>query len=356
MEHEVIIYNGISKSSTKQHFDPPFTEIMINDTIRWTNRDTESHNIVSGEASTAKPDYIFSTGVIEPGKDLTFEFKHFFTYIPYFCVIHPQERGIITMTLKDSHDMTFRETKEYFHKVFEFKDTDGIPIGPNVGPYLDPAILSEIIETADPVMYSRKVAIVFWDISRFSLLSENLKMAPHLIMGFLSEYFSLAIKIIHNHNGIVDKFIGGGIMAFFGKNYDDDGIKGSIDAINAAIELRKSFDTLKLRWISIWKTQIEYPTIIDLKCGINTGDVLMGEITTEGRKQFSLFGSTVNLASRLEGEGDNDQIIISHYTYGLINSIFETTIKKITNKIKAFEYITEYYEITNNNSITALFT
>ncbi len=74
----------------------------------------------------------------------------------------------------------------------------------------------------------------------------------------------------------------------------------------------------------------------------------MGKINAAAMKQFMLFGSPVNLASRLESEAEGGQIIISHNTNKLLNGLFETNKIDLGNrKIKAFEHISEYYEIAN---------
>jgi class 3 adenylate cyclase len=87
-----------------------------------------------------------------------------------------------------------------------------------------------------------------------------LKNEPHLIVEFLQEYFTMANKIIHKHNGILDKFIGDGIMAYFGykDSDDDDGTEVAFNSINAAFELQKSFEEIKAEWIEIWKKQFRH--------------------------------------------------------------------------------------------------
>lgn len=72
----------------------------------------------------------------------------------------------------------------------------------------------------------------------------------------------------------------------------------------------------------------------------------MGEIVAQGMKQFTVFGSSVNLASRLEAEADKNQIIVSHYTQNLLGNLFESRKIELDEKrIKAFEHISEYYEV-----------
>lgn len=123
-----------------------------------------------------------------------------------------------------------------------------------------------------------------------------------MIVRFLREFFNEADNIIHENNGILDKFMGDGIIAIFefkdGNSYDH--ITSALDEVNSAIELNNSSEKIKSEWIKIWKDQfglnIEH---IYLKCGINTGEALIGKINTEKRDHFTVFGSTVTLASRL---------------------------------------------------------
>jgi class 3 adenylate cyclase len=92
------------------------------------------------------------------------------------------------------------------------------------------------------------LTIVFWDLSGFSALCEKIKEHSLLVVEFLKEYYTKATEIIHKYNGVLDKFIGDGVMAFFGfqSRGDDHVSKYAIDAINAAIELKDSFEKIKI--------------------------------------------------------------------------------------------------------------
>jgi adenylate cyclase len=189
---------------------------------------------------------------------------------------------------------------------------------------------------------------VFWDISHFSDLSEKLKQYPELIAVFLNEYLAIAIPIIHEYGGVVDKFLGDGILAYFGfTEHSDDESNGAINAIFAALKLKKSFQTVKHYWTDIWKVIINCDIDIDIKCGINTGNVLVGLTGSIERDQFSVIGTHVNLASRLEGLAQDDQIVISSYTLAKIEDKFEVETVRITGdeKIKSFESISEYHKV-----------
>jgi class 3 adenylate cyclase len=215
--------------------------------------------------------------------------------------------------------------------------------------YVDPVVLEQIRDPELVTMQNKILTIVFWDLSGFSVLCEKLKSHKELIVEFLREYFSEAAVIIQKHKGVLDKFMGDGIMAFFGyKDTDanDNGRKGAISAVKAAIELRNFFDEMKLEWINLWITKTGQQVIsTDLRCGMNTGNVLVGLILTDVRDQFTTVGSNVNLASRLESVANKDQIIVSPSTKIRIKDEFSLRTIPIEKPIKGFEYISECYEI-----------
>jgi adenylate cyclase len=147
----------------------------------------------------------------------------------------------------------------------------------------------------------------------------------------------------------LDKFIGDGVMAFFGfHSRGNDANKHAIDAVNAAIELKESFEKIKTVWLDIWRNKtIDENISIGIKCGMNTGYAIVGYIPTKERDEFTAIGTNVNLASRLESKATGNQIIVSSNTKERIQNQFSTKriLIKSGEEIKAFEYIHEYYEV-----------
>jgi adenylate cyclase len=270
--------------------------------------------------------------------------------ISYFCSLHPNERGVVILLsrgenlLSDERRLQLLESTLVSEGSPEFKRTHT-----SLEKYVDPVVLEQIRDPELVTMQNKILTIVFWDISGFSILCEKLKDHRELIVEFLREYFSEAALIIRKYEGVLDKFLGDGLMAFFGykdTDINDNGKKGAINAVKAAIELRDFFDEMKLEWINLWETKTGHQEIsTDLRCGMNTGSVLVGLILTEVRDQFTTVGSNVNLASRLESVANKDQIIGSPFTKIRIQDQFNLKVIPIERPIKGFENISECYEV-----------
>jgi class 3 adenylate cyclase/CheY-like chemotaxis protein len=194
--------------------------------------------------------------------------------------------------------------------------------------YFDPLIFEKIkLDTnlLDPK--NRTVTIVFWDIRNFSVLSEKLKANSELIAGFLKEFFEASSRIIFKHSGVLDKFIGDGVMALFGAFNEDpnDESKYAISAIEAAKELKKEFNEIYIQWKNKW--QLVSPDVFDISlgCGIHTGTVLVGNLGTVQRDHFTAIGPHVNIASRIEGSSINGEIRFSASTNVRVSKRFITT-------------------------------
>lgn len=173
--------------------------------------------------------------------------------------------------------------------------------------YFDPRVFS-MIERNPNLLNIRQqtVTICFWDIRDFSGLCETLKAHPTLISEFLKDYFRIASKVIFKHQGVLDKFIGDGVMGLFGalNHKDNEGHQDAINAVKAAIDLKRHFNVRLNDWMKQWALYTPQVIDIDLKCGIHTGETLVGNVGTEIRDQFTALGPHVNFAQRLENRAD----------------------------------------------------
>ena len=138
----------------------------------------------------------------------------------------------------------------------------------------------------------RSVVILMCDIRSFTTISEVNK--PEDVVSFLNTYFTRMVDIVKKYGGTVDKFIGDAIMVLFGApiSYNDNAKR----AVQAAIEMYSQLD-------SIPHGQLKFPEGLkfDIGIGIHYGDVIVGQIGSADKTNYTVIGDTVNLASRLEG-------------------------------------------------------
>src|SRR5687768_7403347 len=140
-------------------------------------------------------------------------------------------------------------------------------------------------------------------------LCKKLNNFEDCVAYFLQIYFEKAIEIIKKHQGVLDKFMGDGILAYFGYNRTANG--DPFSAIEAALEFKKQFPAIKKLFVLYCKQHRKKVTPIDLKCGIDNGPAFFHYFNKPRRNSVIVIGKTLNLASRLEGIAVDDQIILS---------------------------------------------
>ncbi|MEK8017410.1 MAG: DAHL domain-containing protein [Candidatus Parabeggiatoa sp.] len=148
--------------------------------------------------------------------------------------------------------------------------------------------------------------ILFSDIKGFTKLSE--KRDPQEIISFLNTYMTAMTTIIESENGVVDKFIGDGIMAIFTEHETGD---HALRAVRAGIEMQKTLLELRQQWMDS-KPMFSN---LSIRIGINTGKVVAGNIGSETRMDYTVVGDNVNVASRIEGFCEPGKVFISASTY-----------------------------------------
>lgn len=211
--------------------------------------------------------------------------------------------------------------------------------------YFDPSVF-ELLEK-DPTLLSLRpatITVAFWDIRGFSGLCEILRDRPQLIAAFLRSYCELGSKTIFRSGGVLDKYIGDGIMALFGaipgNPMEHD---GGIAAVRAAQELLPKFNALVDKSMAEWSRYTPQSIDIGLGCGIHTGEALVGNVGTEFRDQFTALGNVVNFAARIQGRAEKGQILVSQSTEARIRNEVSLTpmgeiadVKNIQGTFKLF--------------------
>lgn len=183
--------------------------------------------------------------------------------------------------------------------------------------HLDPSIAAQIEKTGSIPLSSRMATIAFWDIRGFSKLCEQLSENLTLISEFVSEYNAVAVQTIKKYDGILDKFIGDGIMAIFlSENETESSIENaSLNAVKCGMALSEEFEKISRKHSEKWRRYIRGEINFSLGCGIHTGKVLFGELGNSDRRNITAIGAHVNFAARIEGSSSNGDIIISQTTH-----------------------------------------
>ncbi|NQV55870.1 MAG: HAMP domain-containing protein [Rhodospirillales bacterium] len=162
------------------------------------------------------------------------------------------------------------------------------------GKYVHPSIVNDIIANPENLERggTRKVqTLLFSDIAGFTTISEG--MDAEELVSFLNEYMGAMAAEISSSDGILDKYLGDGIMAFWGPPFTKE--NHALCACRAALGMQKKL--FKMR--EIWRA--EGRPRIDMRIGLATGDVVVGDIGSEHSRDYTCIGDTVNLSSRLEG-------------------------------------------------------
>jgi PAS domain S-box-containing protein len=186
--------------------------------------------------------------------------------------------------------------------------------------------------------YRKKLTVFFSDIQGFTELTDSMEAEP--LSALLNDYLSEMSRIALSHGGTIDKFIGDGIMIFFG---DPDTLGEREDALacaRMAIEMRERVHELHEQWVN--ERGVSSP--LHVRMGINTGFCTVGNFGSEDRLDYTIVGGQVNAASRLEANAAPDQILISHETYTLIkDAIFCEPVGEV--KVKGIAYPMRTYEV-----------
>ncbi len=185
--------------------------------------------------------------------------------------------------------------------------------------YHSPAVIDEIVKGAaaadEDEIRTAEVSILFADISGFTTVSET--KAPEEVAAYLSNFFSAAVDAIFACSGTLDKFIGDAVMAFFGAPIPQE--DHADRAIMAGLMLMDRVDQ--------WNAQREREGLppVRVRIGINSGPAVVGNVGTEKRVDYTVLGSSVNIASRLEsGVAKPGQLVISQNTLDRVIGTFDT--------------------------------
>lgn len=205
--------------------------------------------------------------------------------------------------------------------------------------YTSPALIDELMKNPDKLKLGgekKNLTMFFSDIEGFTTISES--MGPEELVEFLNEYLSIMTKIIFKYNGMVDKYEGDAIMAVFGAPVELK--EHALMSCYAALEYQEELTKLRAKWIEQGLPDIK------ARIGINTGEVVVGNMGSQDRFDYTVIGDQVNLASRLEGANKQygTYIMISQATYEYVKDDIE--VRELDNiKVKGKNKPVGVYEL-----------
>ena len=182
------------------------------------------------------------------------------------------------------------------------------------GKYVDPRVVEGLIE--GPALAAegqrRVMTVLFCDVKGFTSTSEG--MTPQGLVKVMNRYFSTMSAPIRHHQGIIDKYIGDAIMAYWGPPFADNKEQAQLASF-AALEMLQLVPQLRAELPELLGVRT-LPNTFDIRIGIATGEVLVGSIGSELMMSYTVMGDTVNLASRLEGANKvyGGRILVSEAT------------------------------------------
>ncbi|EWH08341.1 adenylate/guanylate cyclase [Catenovulum agarivorans DS-2] len=183
------------------------------------------------------------------------------------------------------------------------------------GQYVPPSLVADMAKSPDKYQLQgqqKQLTVLFTDIRDFTRISEQL--SANDLSDLMNQYLTVMTRIIHKHNGTIDKYMGDAIMAFWGAPIDNS--NHAFEAVAAAVEMQQALDKVNKDFAS--KNWPQLQTGI----GINTGLMHVGNMGSEFRMAYTVIGDEVNLASRLEGltKQYGCEILLGELTFELVAS------------------------------------
>ncbi|MBL7213112.1 MAG: adenylate/guanylate cyclase domain-containing protein [Desulfobacteraceae bacterium] len=206
--------------------------------------------------------------------------------------------------------------------------------------YLSPEFVNILLKKPERLFLGgeeKELTILFSDLKGFTSLSEGI--SPAELVSLLNEYLDGMTQILFSHEGTLDKYEGDAVMAFWGAPLEQH--DHARKAVNAALEMLRFSDTLSQKF------QREGRPPIKTRIGLNTGKVVVGNIGSQKRFDYTIVGDEVNLTSRLESANKQygTYLMISHSIYTIVKDYFlvreldNLSVKGKTLPVKVYEVL-----------------
>jgi adenylate cyclase len=213
--------------------------------------------------------------------------------------------------------------------------------------YLSPAVIDVIVDDPSKLKLGgerREMTAYFSDVQKFSTISE--KLTPEELVQLLNEYLTAMCDIISSHNGTIDKFEGDAIIAFWGAPLEQpDHAKL---ACFATIDMQKTLMEMRKGWKAQGRDQLY------ARMGVNSGPIVVGNMGSAQRMDYTMMGDAVNLAARLEGANKfyKNYTMVSGDTYKLVESDVDARMLDIIRVVGRKDAVPVYEVLERKNQTT----
>jgi len=206
--------------------------------------------------------------------------------------------------------------------------------------FVPPQVWEPIVKSDSPVSVENKRAkltMMFSDIVGFTELSDSL--SADNLADILNTYMHCMTLIANKHGAVLDKFIGDGMVCFFGEPNSRGPRQDALDCVAMAIDMRREMRTLRQKWRLLGFEGLY------IRIGITTGYCHVGNFGNNNRLSYTLIGKEANLASRLEAVAGKGQIFISESTHDYISHDYDCEyvgafqLKGFDNKVSAWQVL-----------------
>ena len=212
------------------------------------------------------------------------------------------------------------EQSKIDNQIIEEKSAQLENLATRLAKYLSPQIYKSIFEEKQEVksVHSRKnLTIFFSDIIQFTDLTDT--MEPEKLAKVINSYLSEMTTIAVKSGGTIDKFIGDAIMVFFGDPETEGEVEDALKCVEMAILMRQRVEELQKHW-----KKMGVINGLGIRMGISTGFCTVGNFGSDLRLDYTVLGSPVNLAARLQSAAERNGILIDENTNNLINDVVQT--------------------------------
>ena len=248
----------------------------------------------------------FWFGIIAFGTLVLYLTCNFIVFI-YFGTLIPLLNVLIPLFITSAYMLIFM--------VYQSQVTMGILEG-SLTSLVSPHLMEQMKNNPDILKLGgerKRITVLFSDIVGFTSFTD--KADPAEVQAVLEEYFSDMASIVFENKGIVDKYLGDGILAFF--ENPPDGVTSAQASVKTAMEMMKKAEILDKKY----KDQKRFPFAICV--GIATGYAKVGNIGPPEKVDYTIIGTVVNKASRLDGPGDPGDILMDEETYHFVKDDYE---------------------------------